>query len=247
LQSGGDYRSRQSGGYAGEFESGYGPSEGGDYGRPQMRGYESAGSAGWDPESGYDQWQERGTRLGYGPSHRGRSRLEEELAERDRWSSHRYGGSERGYTEAGRGYGQGGRGFWDKASDEVASWFGDEDAGQRRDMDRYRGRGPKNYVRSDERIRDDINDRLTDDGYVDASDIEVTVANREVTLSGMVDSRMAKRRAEDIAEGISGVSNVQNNLRVRQESGGSSYSSSTTTGSSAGSTTSSARTKGSGI
>jgi hypothetical protein len=79
----------------------------------------------------------------------------------------------------------------------------------------YRGRGPKGYRRSDERIREDVCERLTDDPLVDASDIEITVAGSEVTLSGFVDSRNARRRAEDIVEGISGVVHVQNDLRVR--------------------------------
>ena len=37
----------------------------------------------------------------------------------------------------------------------------------------------------------------------------------EVVLSGTVDSRYSKRLAEDIAESVMGVSNVQNNLRVQ--------------------------------
>jgi BON domain len=112
------------------------------------------------------------------------------------------------------------RGWWDRASDEVASWFGDEEAERRRRMDErgewghHRGRGPKGYTRSDERIQEDINDRLTDDAYIDASEIEVSVRQGEVTLTGTVDSRMAKRRAEDIADSVSGVKHVQNNLRV---------------------------------
>ncbi len=83
----------------------------------------------------------------------------------------------------------------------------------------HRGRGPKGYSRSDERIRDDVNDRLTDDPHIDASDVEVTVQNREVTLSGTVNSRFEKRHAEDIAESVSGVTHVQNNLRVGQSAG----------------------------
>jgi osmotically-inducible protein OsmY len=112
------------------------------------------------------------------------------------------------------------RDWWDKAGDEVASWFGDEDAERRRRRDEqqsHRGRGPKGYQRSDERIREDVNDRLTDDPWIDASDIEVTVNNREVILSGEVHDRSSKRRAEDIAEGILGVQNVENRIRVNQE------------------------------
>ena len=79
----------------------------------------------------------------------------------------------------------------------------------------HRGRGPKNYTRSDDRIRDDVNDRFTDDHDLDASNVNVTVKGSEATLDGYVDSRRSKRRAEDIAHDISGVTHVQNNLRVR--------------------------------
>lgn len=79
----------------------------------------------------------------------------------------------------------------------------------------HRGKGPKTYQRSDQRIVDDINDVLTDDPYVDASDVEVNVANGEVTLSGMVDNKGIKRRVEDLVEGVSGVKHVENRLRLR--------------------------------
>src|SRR3954470_15177193 len=95
----------------------------------------------------------------------------------------------------------------------------------------HRGRGPRNYTRSDERIREDINERLTQDHHVDATEIEVAVARGEVTLTGIVDSRRARRRAEDIADAVLGVTHVQNNLRVheggREHAGGASAVSST--------------------
>jgi hypothetical protein len=53
---------------------------------------------------------------------------------------------------------------------------------------------------------------------VSASDIEVSVSNCAVTLSGTVDSREAKRRADDCAEWGGGVTHMQNNLRVQQAS-----------------------------
>ncbi len=77
-----------------------------------------------------------------------------------------------------------------------------------------RGKGPKGYKRSDERIREDISDQLTHDHFVDATHIEILVAECECTLNGTVPTRDEKRRAEDIAERIFGVKNVQNNLRV---------------------------------
>ena len=115
------------------------------------------------------------------------------------------------------------RGWWDRTKDEVSSWFGDDDAQRRRRLDElregpYRGKGPKGYTRSDERIKEDVNDRLNDDPNVDASEIEVTVSNAEVTLTGTVNNRWEKRRAEDIAEGISGVKNVENRIKVNTES-----------------------------
>ena len=78
----------------------------------------------------------------------------------------------------------------------------------------YAGRGPKDYRRSDERIREEISDRLTDDPRVDASDITVEVTSGEVTLNGTVSDRDQKRRAEDLAEAVSGVREVVNHLRV---------------------------------
>ncbi len=78
----------------------------------------------------------------------------------------------------------------------------------------HRGRGPKGYKRSDERIHEDVCERLTEDRFIDASNVEVAVKDGEVTLSGTVASRGLKHRAEDLAELASGVRHVQNNLRV---------------------------------
>ncbi|MGC1244346.1 MAG: BON domain-containing protein [Chryseosolibacter sp.] len=137
-------------------------------------------------------------------------------------------GEQRDYGRGrNRDYGSGDseeRSWWDRTTDEVSSWFGDEDAERRRERDRnlrgaYRGKGPRNYSRSDDRIKEDINDRLSDDPFVDASDIDVTVTNGEVTLTGTVDHRSTKRRAEDLAESVSGVKNVENRIRVSQTSG----------------------------
>ena len=109
-----------------------------------------------------------------------------------------------------------GRSFWAMAGDEVASWFGDRGAERRRAWDaRHIGHGPKTYKRADNRIHEDVNDRLTEDPYLDASDIDVVVSDGEVTLNGFIVDRGDKRRAEDLAERVSGVKHVQNNQRVR--------------------------------
>lgn len=79
----------------------------------------------------------------------------------------------------------------------------------------HRGKGPKNYTRSIERIKEDASDRLADDTLIDASNIEIIVKDGELILSGTVDTRFEKRRAENLVENVSGVKNVQNNLRVK--------------------------------
>ncbi len=80
----------------------------------------------------------------------------------------------------------------------------------------HRGRGPKGYTRSDERIHEDVCERLTEDRFIDASNVEVSVKEGEVTLSGTVASRGLKRRAEDLAELASGVRHVQKSARRNQ-------------------------------
>ncbi|WP_454714233.1 BON domain-containing protein [Caulobacter segnis] len=112
------------------------------------------------------------------------------------------------------------RSWFDRARDEVSSWMGDQDALHRRQEDgAHRGRGPKGYRRSDERIREDVSDRLTDDSWLNASDVEVAVLDGDVTLTGAVRSREDKKRAEALAESVTGVDNVQNNLRIDRGTG----------------------------
>jgi hypothetical protein len=121
------------------------------------------------------------------------------------------------------------RSWWERTRDEVAGWFGgtnrEDDRDYNRDYNRedernderrggYRGRGPRDYRRADDRIREEINDRLTDDDFLDASQVEVSVQNGEVILTGFVFNRTSKRRAEQLIERVSGVTNVENRLRV---------------------------------
>ncbi|HEX6866501.1 MAG TPA: BON domain-containing protein [Caulobacteraceae bacterium] len=140
------------------------------------------------------------------------------------------------YDERGRGgeYADEpeGRSWLERAGEKVSAFFGAEGEGQ------HRGRGPKGYRRSDDRIREDVSDRLTDDPWLDASSIEVEVNECEVVLKGAVNSREDKRRAEHLSEAISGVRNVQNHLRVED---GRSAATSTYSGEQATNTTSSAR------
>jgi osmotically-inducible protein OsmY len=80
----------------------------------------------------------------------------------------------------------------------------------------FAGIGPRGYQRSDERILEDVSERLTQNGQIDASDISVGVSEGVVILIGTVNSRQGKRLAEDLAESVSGVEDVDNQLRVQR-------------------------------
>jgi osmotically-inducible protein OsmY len=77
-----------------------------------------------------------------------------------------------------------------------------------------RGKGPRSQKPSGTRILERINERLCDNPYVDASDIEVSVDNGVVILNGTVNSRDEKRLTEEIAEEIPGVEDVENRIHV---------------------------------
>ena len=205
-----------------------------DYGRDAGREHEDGRDTDYGRTTSRFFGRERGETLpgqvppDYGDDYERRRGRDDDYYERRGREGFRLGRGVRGGHEVGVGMrsyeiGNRGRGWVDRDADEVLSWFGDEDADRRRHLDdsrsgrTHRGRGPKNYRRSDERIREDINDRLTEHDWLDASDVEVLVTAGEVTLSGAVESRHAKRLAEDIAESVVGVTNVQNNLRVRRE------------------------------
>ncbi len=81
----------------------------------------------------------------------------------------------------------------------------------------YSGMGPQGYTRSDERIREEVCDRLTRHGFIDARNIQVDVKDGEVTLQGMVNSRDAKRMAEDAVETVPGVQDVHNRLHLQKK------------------------------
>ena len=80
----------------------------------------------------------------------------------------------------------------------------------------HRGKGPRSYSRSDERLTEDLNEQLMHDDDIDASDISVRVEKGEVTLEGTVTERWMKHRAEDLAERCSGVNDVDNRIRVKK-------------------------------
>lgn len=193
------YGMRQGGGQQ------YGMAQGGgqQHGMGQQRDYgwspnERDGQGSWDRFEG--NMQQGGGRFG-GPS---------------------FGGGSGPSRDWGQGFGGSGRSepsFWDETKREARD-------GWEQLKGAFSGKGPKGYMRSDDRIREDVCDRLAWHPDVDASEIEVTVSSGEVTLSGKVNHRRAKRMAEDVADEVQGVKEVTNQLRVEQ-TGTSSKSSST--------------------
>jgi hypothetical protein len=128
------------------------------------------------------------------------------------WSSHHRGGDRPGWR-GDAGFGRTYSGNYESLGRREPRRYG-EGGGQ--GMARgYRGRGPRNYTRSDERIQEDISERLWDADDVDASDVTVEVKNGEVTLRGNVERRSVKHRIEDIADGCSGVKDIHNEIRVQ--------------------------------
>ena len=225
----GDYA--YSGGYPSDFDS----DTGGSYFGGGMRygeGYSSGDSFG-----GYGGGSSTGRSYGGGSDY-----------DRD------YGNIDRGNNYSGSDYGRrsdyNGQDYYDRNDRQNQNWgssrsdygeyaYGGDLNDQGMDRQSHRGKGPKNYTRSDDRIKEDVNDRLSDSHYIDASNIEVSVSDGEVTLSGTVGSRYDKRRAEDLADNVSGVNHTQNNLRVSQSGSGGSSTSSGMNASAASSTASS--------
>jgi hypothetical protein len=127
-----------------------------------------------------------------------------------------------GYYGGGYGYGQGqwgGQGYGGPQyaglggpiTESIAAWWLVPGPAT--------GMGPQNGQRPDQRIEEDVCDRLTTHGHLDARHISVNVKDGEVTLTGTVDSRQEKRTADAIADSVSGVKDVHNQLKVQQSPG----------------------------
>jgi hypothetical protein len=156
-------------------------------------------------------WRGNDYRVSQDSPDRGRS-YQRDDDDRERFIDTRHRGFLRGES-AGR-YGR--QNEWMPGEGRPREPFGDPD----RWTGPYAGRGPKGYRRSDERVHEDICERLSEHPSIDASDIEVSVHDGEVTLSGRVESRAIKHLTEAMTETVSGVKEVHNQLRVwTQESG----------------------------
>jgi hypothetical protein len=222
----------QAGGYGqgGYGQGGYGGQQGSEFGRQdEWRGDWNRGSYGRDIYARGDEgrWNE-----GRWSSDRDRGWGERSWGDRspgdrswaDRLSGRGSWGEDWGRRGGlfGRDYDQSARGIqgddWDRNREGggVRGFFGRIGEG----IERRLGKGPKGYHRSDDRIREDVCDRLMT-GWMDAEHVDVQVKTGEVTLTGTVASRQEKRAIEDLAEEVLGVKEVHNQLRVdRDQSAG---------------------------
>jgi osmotically-inducible protein OsmY len=185
--------------------------EQGSYGRGgyQAGGFQQGGYQGGYQQGGYGQGQQ--PRSQYGQSgYTGQSRGTE---------GSRYGGSQADGWSGEPDEMRWGRQQGLYGSSEYGGFMSTQRSQHRSqsDFQSHVGKGPKNWQRSDERIREDVNEALARHPEIDASDIEVKVQNCEITLTGTVADRRAKREAEDVAERVFGVKDVQNQIRVKPD------------------------------
>ncbi|REE91204.1 BON domain-containing protein [Cupriavidus plantarum] len=209
---------------------------------PQSRGYVSAYSSGY--EDGYQagtraQSDLRRTAPGAAGSG-GRREWEQGYAARQYGSrtphradyderAHQSGGGFRadraddrgnGYERRARsslgygGYGGYGGGDGDYERDQRDAGLSGY-AGHTLDRAGFRRVGPKNYVRSDDRLREAVCERLAHRDHLDVSEVSVDVQSGVVTLEGHVTDRRMKYEIEDIVDDTFGVSEVVNRLHVR--------------------------------
>ena len=121
-------------------------------------------------------------------------------------------GLERDYDNLPAGYDRDGQARTGAHERWIGPTFGDH---ERLPQARHpRGLPPKGYQRSDERIYEEVNERLGASSQLDPRDVEVKVERAEVTLMGRVRTRREKKIAEWIASGVEGVDDVHNVIRV---------------------------------
>lgn len=178
---------------------------------PQRRDYGGQGSS-WERSGGSDEQRGYGARLG--GSGTGGGVVSSGAAWNQRNDSGQGPGRSYGAPYGGSAGGERGAGAYGWA--ERGGAFGGERSSFGSSRSGFSGRGPKGYTRSDDRIREDVCDRLSYDDEVDASDISVSVKDGEVTLEGTVDDRYSKHRAEDIADAVHGVRDVHNKLKAKK-------------------------------
>jgi osmotically-inducible protein OsmY len=219
IGGGSGYGGRQ---YEGSRGGGY---QGGDRGqgdgnRDVGSGYRGTGYGGFPDETR----EMYGGQRGFVRDDRGRGHGQQGQYGQGQYGQGQYGqgqGPQGGFGQGQYGQGQYGQGQLGQGGQGPQGGFGQGQYGQEqrsaRGSESGQRRVPKNYQRSDQRIYEDVCDRLSDDDELDVSNIEIKVEGGEVTVTGHVDSRSMKRRIEDVAERVPGVKDVHVQVKVQRQ------------------------------
>lgn len=214
------------GGYRGKYDSTYGPGVSGYPDRYRTSGY-GLGASEYDQGEytqgfGPNNWQSSGPGSYRSP--------QGESGSMGFQGGYGFGGS-RGYRsdEYRSGTGQSGmEGQWYRGRADIRygpyaqsesspfrGWNNERSASK----SSRRGNAPKGYERPDDRIKEDVCEAFMDAG-IDGSEIEVNVAGGIVTMSGNVPNRDDRYHIEQLACEVSGVKDIENNIRVSQSKQG---------------------------
>jgi hypothetical protein len=188
----------------------------GDYGFGGRQGYGGGYGAGMGGGRDFDRGQDRDFNRGYGSdfdrggsfgneqNFGGRGGQDWNRSERGGFGRGSEHGNFQGYGGESGAYGSG-SGNWQSRGFEGR---GTQGSGMRQN------RGPKGYTRSDERIKEDVCERLSQRGDIDVDEVSIDVQGGKITLQGTVPDRRMKHMIEDIACGCMGVKDVENKVSV---------------------------------
>ncbi len=199
------------------------------YGFGQGRGRDPYSRHGFEERERYREGRSSSHSPGqYGREHSGEQWLEREPFRRAE-DVHYYGTGAPGwggpgFTGGAYGYGYAPRyptrSLESEYSDEAAVGY-EGSHGRGRGMPSRQGtgmrqyaRGPKGYQRSDERLKEDISERLMEAHDIDSSEVTVEVKGAKVILEGVVPSRHMKHAIEDMVDACPGVQDIDNRIRV---------------------------------
>ena len=82
-------------------------------------------------------------------------------------------------------------------------------------MAEFEGKGPRGWTLRDDRVIEEVSERLMEDRLLDARGVEVSANAGVVTLSGEVPGASDVAHAEMLARQAPGVTQVINRLRVQ--------------------------------
>ena len=185
-----------------------------DYGAYGAQGYGGEGGSGAQGYGGQGAYGRYGSQSDYGtPGGYAGDRVyrQQSGAQHETGGGAHYGGQ----VSYGQGaYGGYGQGEWGRSSGQSGPSWGNW--GQSGPAAKQQRRGPKGYQRSDERLKEDICERLMNRWDIDSSDVSIEVSGGNVILEGNVPERRMRHAIEDLVDDCYGVRDIDNRLRVQR-------------------------------